>query len=73
MEVLTKVEYDAYSVVRNKKKLDAHAQEVIASLHSKYFKHSFYKPCSCAGSVKTWQQWISQLNDLYEQGYREDT
>lgn len=68
---LTKHEYDAYSLVREKRKLDINAQEIIAQLHSKYFKHSFFKPCSCSG--KTWQQWIAQLNVIYDKGYREDT
>jgi hypothetical protein len=62
-----KWEYENYSEVREKKKLDADTQEVIAYLHAKYFKHSFYKPCTCSG--KTWQMWVAQLNDIYERGY----
>jgi len=62
-----KEEYEQYSQVREKKKLDTDAQEVIANLHAKYYKHSFYKPCTCSG--KTWQQWVAQLNDIYGQGY----
>tara|TARA_R100000479_G_C6215142_1_gene139599 strand:- start:110 stop:313 length:204 start_codon:yes stop_codon:yes gene_type:complete len=67
MERFLKEEYDSYSLVREKRKLDDEAQQVIATLHAKYYKHSFYKPCSCSG--KTWQQWVSQLNDIYERGY----
>jgi hypothetical protein len=67
MERFLKEEYDSYSLVRDKRKLDDEAQQVIATLHAKYYKHSFYKPCSCSG--KTWQQWVSQLNDIYERGY----
>jgi hypothetical protein len=62
-----KEEYEQYSQVREKKKLDTDAQEVIANLHAKYYKHSFYKPCTCSG--KTWQQWVAQLNDIYGRGY----
>lgn len=62
-----KEEYEQYSQVREKKKLDADTQEVIATLHAKYFKHSFYKPCSCSG--KTWQEWVAQLNHIYERGH----
>ena len=67
MERFLKEEYDSYSLVREKRKLDPEAQKVIATLHAKYYKHTFYKPCSCSG--KTWQQWVSQLNDIYERGY----
>lgn len=38
---------------------------MVCELHAKYFKHSFYKPCTC--SPKTIKSWIAQLNDLYEQ------
>ncbi len=62
-----KWEYENYSEVREKKKLNADTQEVIAHLHAKYFKHSFYKPCTCSG--KTWQMWVAQLNDIYERGH----
>tara|TARA_R100001015_G_C4630632_1_gene192419 strand:- start:722 stop:937 length:216 start_codon:yes stop_codon:yes gene_type:complete len=71
MEILNKKEYEDFTELRRKKKLDADAQQIIAYLHSKYFKHSFFKPCSCSG--KTWQQWIAQLNDLYEQGYQSNS
>lgn len=38
---------------------------MICELHAKYFKHSFYKPCTC--SPKKIKSWIAQLNDIYEQ------
>ena len=38
--------------------------ELICQLHAKYYKHSFYKPCTC--SPKTIKTWIAQLNDIYE-------
>lgn len=68
MEQMTKNEYETYANVRYNKRLDSIAQDVIAALHSKYFGHQFFKPCSCSG--KTWQQWISQLNDIWENGYK---
>lgn len=37
---------------------------MVCELHSKYFKHKFYKPCTC--NPKTIKQWIAQINDLYE-------
>ena len=38
---------------------------MVCELHAKYFKHTFYKPCTC--SPKTIKSWIAQLNDIYEQ------
>lgn len=38
--------------------------ETISRLHAKYFKHSFYKPCTC--SPKTINKWIADLNMYYE-------
>ena len=38
--------------------------KLVAELHAKYFKHSFYLPCKC--SPKIINQWIAQINDLYE-------
>jgi len=69
MEILTQQEYEEFDAVRKKQRLDADAQDLIARLHAKYYKHQYYKPCSCSG--KTWQQWISQLNDLYDNGYQQ--
>jgi len=67
----TKEEYEKYSEIRENKSLDKNAQRVIAELHSEYFNHSYFKPCTCSGS--TWQNWISQLNKIFELGYREDS
>jgi hypothetical protein len=39
--------------------------ELICKLHAKYYKHSYYKPCTC--NPKTIKQWIAQLNDIYDQ------
>jgi hypothetical protein len=61
---LTKNEYKKYGRIRNEKRLSPTNAEYIAHLHSKYFNHSYYFPCSCNKS--TWQQWISQLNTLYD-------
>jgi len=37
--------------------------EMIAKLHSIYFKHQYYLPCTC--SPKTIILWIKQLNELF--------
>tara|TARA_Y100000389_G_scaffold147165_1_gene146032 strand:+ start:4813 stop:5034 length:222 start_codon:yes stop_codon:yes gene_type:complete len=71
MEKMTKREYNLYKSVRENKKLTPAAQDVIAELHSKYYNHQFFKPCSCSG--KTWKQWIAQLNDIWDNGYKDST
>jgi hypothetical protein len=38
---------------------------LVCELHAKYYKHKYYKPCTC--SPKKIKSWIAQLNDIYEQ------
>ena len=45
-------------------KLSQEQFELVCQLHAKYFKHRYYKPCTC--NPKTIVYWIKQLNDLYE-------
>ena len=40
--------------------------ELVCQLHAKYYKHSFYKPCTC--SPRTINKWIAMLNDTYAKG-----
>ena len=65
---LHRLEYVKFRDVKSLKKLTVENAEFIAFLHSKYYKHSYYLPCSC--SPKTWNDWIAQLNDIYDKGYR---
>tara|TARA_Y100001937_G_scaffold70668_2_gene96181 strand:- start:2520 stop:2735 length:216 start_codon:yes stop_codon:yes gene_type:complete len=69
MEKLDDNELKSFKKIKDNARLDAYAQDVIATLHAKYFKHSYYKPCSCSG--KTWQQWIAQLNQLYDREHKQ--
>ena len=46
--------------------LSKEEQELLARLHSIYFKHSYYLPCTC--SPKTYNTWISQVNLIYNKG-----
>jgi hypothetical protein len=71
---LNKEEYDKWTKFRSVKSstITIKEQELIATLHSKYFAHTFYKPCNCNGG-KTWKKWIEDLNKLYADGYREDS
>ena len=50
-------------------KIDKHQFELICKLHAKYYKHKYYKPCTC--NPKTIKTWIAQLNDVYDKN-RED-
>jgi hypothetical protein len=38
--------------------------QLVCELHSKYFKHKFYKPCTC--NPKVIKQWISDITKLYD-------
>tara|TARA_R100001530_G_scaffold64078_1_gene46067 strand:- start:57 stop:266 length:210 start_codon:yes stop_codon:yes gene_type:complete len=40
--------------------------DMVSFFHSKYYKHSFYLPCTC--SPKTINQWIADLNKLWDYG-----
>ena len=68
---LNKKEYDAWKDFKAIKSstINKEEQELIASLHSKFFQHSYYIPCSC--TPRHWNQWISDLNTIYENGYRD--
>jgi len=39
--------------------------ELLCLLHSTYFNHSYYKPCSCNGG-RTIKEWAQQLDTLFE-------
>ena len=43
--------------------------EFVCDLHSRLFKHSYYKPCTC--SPKTIKNWIAQINNVYEENYND--
>lgn len=63
-----KEEYDKWTEFKaaNGKSINRPEQELIAGLHSKYYKHSYYLPCTC--TPKTYIAWIKQLNDIYANG-----
>ena len=67
---LNKEEYQKWKKFKEIKssQINKYEQELIASLHSKYFYHNFYIPCGC--SPKVWNIWIKDLNILYERGFR---
>lgn len=63
-----KEEYDKWTQFKaaNGNSINRQEQELIARLHSKYYKHSYYLPCTC--TPKTYIAWIKQLNDIYANG-----
>jgi hypothetical protein len=69
---LNKEEYQKWTKFKGIKssQINKGEQELIASLHSKYFYHNFYLPCGC--SPRTWNQWIADINKLYEDGFRDN-
>lgn len=40
--------------------------ELVCQLHAEYYKHSYYKPCTC--NPKTIKNWIKDLNVIWNNG-----
>ena len=43
---------------------------LVCKLHAKYYKHSYYKPCTC--NPKTVNRWIKDLNLIWDNGNKTD-
>ena len=65
---MSKLHYEEWTkfLDSNSNELNKQEQELLARLHSIYFKHSYYLPCTC--SSKTYNNWIQQLNVIYKNG-----
>lgn len=65
---MSKLHYDKWTgfLNNNKNTLTKDEQELLARLHSIYFKHTYFLPCTC--SPKTYNNWIEQLNVIYKNG-----
>tara|TARA_R100000935_G_scaffold11022_1_gene22062 strand:- start:846 stop:1055 length:210 start_codon:yes stop_codon:yes gene_type:complete len=46
--------------------ISAEEFNMVCELHAKYYKHSFYKPCTC--NPKIIRQWVKELNIVFENG-----
>jgi hypothetical protein len=46
-----------------KNSLEPQEFELICRLHAEYFKHKYYKPCTCR--PKEIKKWIGELNELF--------
>ena len=44
--------------------------DLVCNLHSKYYLHTYYKPCTC--SPKTINKWIKDLNIIWDNGDKKD-
>ena len=68
LQKFSQEDYDKWTEFKaaNGKSINRKEQELIANLHSVYYKHSYYLPCSC--TPKTYIAWIKQLNDIYANG-----
>lgn len=47
-----------------KQSLNQEQFKLLCELHSKYFNHKFFKPCTC--NPKVIKEWIEDINKLYE-------
>jgi|TARA_R110002012_G_scaffold41356_2_gene113245 hypothetical protein len=69
MEIKFKKEdYDKWTKFRNSSRSTISGREfdLVCDLHSRYKKHSFYKPCTC--NPREIKRWITDLNNIYKEG-----
>jgi len=66
MAKLSKEEYKHWTNFKsvNSSTINISEQKLIANLHSKYFNHKYYIPCSC--SPRIWNDWIKDINTIYD-------
>jgi len=67
---MNKEDFDAWAVFRSNvsNKIQPKEYKLLCTLHAKYFKHTYYEPCTC--SAKTINTWISQLNGIHDNGVK---
>tara|TARA_R110000796_G_scaffold170639_2_gene287571 strand:+ start:464 stop:685 length:222 start_codon:yes stop_codon:yes gene_type:complete len=63
-------DWEKFRLGSDKNTISAEEFTLVCDLHSKYYKHTFYKPCTC--SPKTINKWIKDLNIIWDNGYSED-
>jgi hypothetical protein len=64
-EIMTREDYLTWEAFRKdpKTSITNEEYEMVSRLHSVYFKHQYFKPCTC--NAKTIQTWIENLNELF--------
>jgi len=63
-------DWEKFRLDSNNNTISAEEFTLVCELHSKYYKHTFYKPCTC--SPKTINKWIKDLNIIWDNGDSED-
>jgi len=56
--------WDAFLNRKKQNEIDRQQIELIARLHSELYRHKYNEPCTC--SSKIWNQWIVEINKVYE-------
>ena len=63
-------DWEQFRLGENKDTITAKEFWLVCDLHAKYYKHKFYKPCTC--DPKTVNKWIKELNLVWENGNQKD-
>ena len=73
MVTFEETDFNLWTVFRmgTKQHISAKEFELVCKLHAKYYKHRFYKPCTC--SPKTVNRWIKDLNVIWDNGTEKDS
>ena len=68
MVTFEKKDYETWKQFRmgTKQHLSRGEFEMVCRLHSKYFGHKYYLPCTC--SPRIIKQWIADLNKIWDNG-----
>ena len=68
MVKFNKLDYGKWTEFRmgTSKHLSTKEFEMVCELHAKYYKHKFYKVCTC--SPKKVKRWINDLNAIWNNG-----
>jgi hypothetical protein len=56
--------WEAFLNRKKQNEIDRQQIELIARLHSELYRHKYNEPCTC--SSKIWNQWIAEINKVYE-------
>ena len=56
--------WEAFLKRKKQNQIDRQQIELIARLHSELYKHKYNEPCTC--NPKIYNQWIAEINKVYE-------
>lgn len=69
MEIkFNKEDYEKWKKFRdsNRSTISGKEFDLVCDLHSRYKKHSYYKPCTC--NPREIKRWITDLNNIFNEG-----